>query len=194
MKFRPIITALAVLAGALTIPAAAHADAPICHNGVLSDDAGMNCADGLYAAAHGTTSTSSDPICTNGILSDDAGRNCPDGLYERTYGSGAAGATSSPAATAAARAPLSSGGAAVSSGGYGVPPESIAICESGGNPTTNTGNGFYGKWQFTLATWRSVTGLPGLPSDYSEAVQDAAAAKLYAGGAGAGNWPVCSRR
>ena len=29
--------------------------------------------------------------------------------------------------------------------------EAIAACESGGNPGTDTGNGFYGKYQFTLA-------------------------------------------
>ena len=32
--------------------------------------------------------------------------------------------------------------------------QAIAACESGGNPATDTGNGFYGKYQFTLATWR----------------------------------------
>ena len=36
--------------------------------------------------------------------------------------------------------------------------EAIAACESGGNPGTNTGNGFYGKYQFTLSTWQSVGG------------------------------------
>lgn len=76
----------------------------------------------------------------------------------------------------------------------GAPPESVAQCESGGNPRTNTGNGFYGKWQFTDATWHAVTGLPGHASDYSEATQDAGAAKLWRGGAGAGNWPVCGSR
>ena len=29
--------------------------------------------------------------------------------------------------------------------------EAIAACESGGNPGTDTGNGFYGKYQFDLA-------------------------------------------
>ena len=36
--------------------------------------------------------------------------------------------------------------------------EAIAACESGGNPATNTGNGFYGKYQFTQTTWASVGG------------------------------------
>ena len=36
--------------------------------------------------------------------------------------------------------------------------QAIAACESGGNPATDTGNGFYGKYQFTLETWQAVGG------------------------------------
>ena len=36
-------------------------------------------------------------------------------------------------------------------------------CESGGDYSTNTGNGFYGAYQFTLSTWASVGG-SGSPS------------------------------
>ena len=41
--------------------------------------------------------------------------------------------------------------AAGTTGGGGASPqlEAIAACESGGNPSTDTGNGFYGKYQFT---------------------------------------------
>ena len=42
----------------------------------------------------------------------------------------------------------------------------IAQCESGGNPSINTGNGYYGMYQFSLPTWRSVGG-SGLPSEAS---------------------------
>lgn len=69
--------------------------------------------------------------------------------------------------------------------------ESIAKCESGGNPSTNTGNGFYGKYQFTQSTWQSVGG-SGSPSAASEAEQDRRAAMLYAR-EGAAPWPVCGR-
>ena len=69
--------------------------------------------------------------------------------------------------------------------------EAIAACESGGNPATNTGNGFYGKYQFDLQTWASVGGT-GLPSNASEAEQDRRAAILYAR-SGATPWPVCGR-
>ena len=44
--------------------------------------------------------------------------------------------------------------------------DALAQCESGGNPTTNTGNGYYGMYQFSLPTWQSVGGT-GLPSDAS---------------------------
>ena len=69
--------------------------------------------------------------------------------------------------------------------------EAIAACESGGNPGTNTGNGFYGKYQFTLSTWQSVGGT-GNPAAASEAEQNRRAAMLYAR-EGAAPWPVCGR-
>ena len=53
--------------------------------------------------------------------------------------------------------------------------EAIAACESGGNPATNTGNGFYGKYQFTLSTWQSVGG-SGNPAAAGEAEQNKRAA------------------
>jgi hypothetical protein len=69
--------------------------------------------------------------------------------------------------------------------------QAIAACESGGNPRTDTGNGFYGKYQFTESTWASVGGR-GNPADASEAEQDRRAALLYAREGGA-PWPVCGR-
>ena len=70
--------------------------------------------------------------------------------------------------------------------------EAIAACESGGNPSTNTGNGFYGKYQFTQQTWAAVGG-SGNPAAAPEAEQDRRAAMLLAR-AGAGPvarlWPV----
>jgi hypothetical protein len=67
--------------------------------------------------------------------------------------------------------------------------EAIAACESGGNPSTDTGNGFYGKYQFDQSTWQSVGGT-GNPAAASEAEQDKRAAMLYQR-AGASPWPVC---
>jgi hypothetical protein len=65
----------------------------------------------------------------------------------------------------------------------------IAACESGGDYTTNTGNGFYGAYQFDQGTWASVGG-SGLPSDASPAEQDYRASLLYSR-AGSSPWPVC---
>ena len=67
--------------------------------------------------------------------------------------------------------------------------QAIAACESGGNPSADTGNGFYGKYQFTPATWQAVGG-SGNPAQAPEAEQDRRAAALLAQ-AGAGQWPVC---
>lgn len=65
----------------------------------------------------------------------------------------------------------------------------LRTCESGGNYSTNTGNGFYGAYQFDLQTWGSVGG-SGLPSDASPAEQDYRAALLWRS-RGSGPWPVC---
>lgn len=63
--------------------------------------------------------------------------------------------------------------------------------ESGGNYATNTGNGYYGAYQFSLPTWRALGGL-GLPSNAPPAVQDAMAQKLQAM-AGWNQWPQTSK-
>ena len=51
-------------------------------------------------------------------------------------------------------------------------------CESSNNYSINTGNGYYGAYQFDLATWRSVGG-SGYPYQASPAEQDARALILY---------------
>jgi hypothetical protein len=65
-------------------------------------------------------------------------------------------------------------------------------CESSGNYTENTGNGYYGAYQFTAGTWASL-GFAGLPSQAPPAVQDLAAQELQAR-RGWGQWPSCARR
>ncbi|CUU57765.1 Putative peptidoglycan binding domain-containing protein [Parafrankia irregularis] len=67
--------------------------------------------------------------------------------------------------------------------------EGLRQCESGGNYTTNTGNGYYGAYQFSAGTWRSL-GYSGLPHTAPPALQDEAALKL-ALRSGFGQWPVC---
>lgn len=65
-------------------------------------------------------------------------------------------------------------------------------CESGGNYAANTGNGYYGAYQFSLSTWRSL-GYGGYPHQASPATQDAAARRLQAR-SGWGQWPACARK
>jgi hypothetical protein len=65
-------------------------------------------------------------------------------------------------------------------------------CESGGRYDINTGNGFYGAYQFMLSTWNGL-GYPGYPHQASPQMQDEAAQKLQAR-SGWGQWPACTRR
>jgi len=68
--------------------------------------------------------------------------------------------------------------------------ESIAACESGGDPAAVSSDGAYrGKYQFDYGTWESVGG-SGDPAAASEAEQDYRAALLYSE-AGSNPWPVC---
>ncbi len=63
-------------------------------------------------------------------------------------------------------------------------------CESSGNYQDNTGNGYYGAYQFSLPTWEGL-GLTGLPSQALPAVQDSAAFTLYQHD-GWAPWPACA--
>lgn len=66
-------------------------------------------------------------------------------------------------------------------------------CEAGGVYTRNTGNGYYGAYQFSAATWRSMnTGYEYAHLAPPE-VQDDAARRLQAR-SGWGQWPACSKK
>ncbi len=84
----------------------------------------------------------------------------------------------------------------VSRGTSRTPPDSvwdkIAKCESGGNWSINTGNGYYGGLQFSAATWRSVGG-PGLPHQSSREVQ-IKYAKILQARSGWGQWGCAGAR
>jgi len=90
----------------------------------------------------------------------------------------------------AATAPSTTGASTVSgTGGAGGQLAAIRACESGGNYSTSTGNGFYGAYQFTRSTWESVGGT-GSPAAASPAEQDVRATALLAR-SGSSPWPVC---
>ena len=65
-------------------------------------------------------------------------------------------------------------------------------CESGGNYSINTGNGYYGAYQFALGTWRGL-GYSGYPHQASPGTQDQAARDLQER-SGWGQWPACARK
>jgi Transglycosylase-like domain len=67
--------------------------------------------------------------------------------------------------------------------------DAMAQCESGGNWSADTGNGFYGGLQFTPATWASHGG-SGSPAAASREEQIRVARNVLAT-QGLGAWPVC---
>jgi LysM repeat protein len=89
-------------------------------------------------------------------------------------------------AQASSPAPASSGG---------VNWAAIAACESGGNWSASTGNGFYGGLQFTEQTWLGYGGGRYAPSaNQATPAQQIAVAQQVLAGQGIGAWPVCGAR
>jgi uncharacterized protein YabE (DUF348 family) len=70
--------------------------------------------------------------------------------------------------------------------------DQLAQCESGGNWSINTGNGYYGGLQFNIDTWRAYGGT-GYPHENSREAQIAVATRLRdANGGSYGSWPSCA--
>jgi hypothetical protein len=90
------------------------------------------------------------------------------------------------AAAAAAQAQKSRSSTPPSGGVW----EELRMCESGGDYSADTGNGYYGAYQFLLSTWEGL-GFSGLPSSAPPAEQDQAAQELQSR-YGWGQWPACS--
>jgi hypothetical protein len=82
--------------------------------------------------------------------------------------------------------------AAANAGGDELIWQRLRNCEAGGRYNANSGNGYYGAYQFSAGTWRSL-GFSGLPHQAPPEIQDQAARKLQAR-SGWGQWPACSRR
>jgi peptidoglycan hydrolase CwlO-like protein len=66
----------------------------------------------------------------------------------------------------------------------------LRMCESSDNYAENSGNGYYGAYQFDPNTWTGL-GYPGRPDLEPPAMQDEAAQRLQAM-YGWGQWPACS--
>jgi hypothetical protein len=100
-----------------------------------------------------------------------------------------AAAVSVPQADPPATAPVSTA-APASSGGANW--SAIAACESGGNWSASTGNGFYGGLQFSEQTWLGYGGGQYASSaNQATEAQQIAVAQRVLGGQGIGAWPVC---
>lgn len=73
--------------------------------------------------------------------------------------------------------------------------DSVANCESSGNWSINTGNGFYGGLQFTHSTWIAYGGgAYANNANGATRAQQIAVAKKVLASQGPGAWPVCSVR
>ena len=70
--------------------------------------------------------------------------------------------------------------------------DEVAACESGGNWSTNTGNGYYGGLQFSQQTWEGFGGTEYASSaDQASKSQQIAVAERVLAEQGAGAWPNC---
>jgi hypothetical protein len=98
-------------------------------------------------------------------------------------------AARSSSSSAAAPAPKPAQASAPASGAW----QALAQCESGGNWSINTGNGYYGGLQFSASSWAGAGGTQyaALPHQATPAQQIATAEVLRANG-GWGHWPHCS--
>jgi nucleoid-associated protein YgaU len=73
--------------------------------------------------------------------------------------------------------------------------DQVAACESGGNWSINTGNGYYGGLQFSTGTWRSYGGAVYAPrADLASKGSQINVAERVLAGQGPGAWPVCGPR
>src|ERR671916_319175 len=102
-----------------------------------------------------------------------------------------------------ARAPVAAGATVVGFGVLSSPAQAatthdwtgVAECESGGNWSTNTGNGYYGGLQFSQSTWAGYGGTALAPrADLATPAEQVAIAENVLAGQGIGAWPTCGAR
>jgi len=72
---------------------------------------------------------------------------------------------------------------------YDASANSVAMCESGGDYSTNTGNGYSGAYQFADTTWQAAGGSTQSAYQASAEEQDAVFQDWYAQHPEA--WPNC---
>ncbi|MEU2109122.1 transglycosylase family protein [Streptomyces sp. NPDC087659] len=70
--------------------------------------------------------------------------------------------------------------------------DAVAQCESGGNWSINTGNGYYGGLQFSASTWAAYGGTAfASTADQASKSQQIQVAEKVLAGQGKGAWPHC---
>ena len=85
---------------------------------------------------------------------------------------------------------LATGTAANAASGW----DDVAACESGGDWSINTGNGYYGGLQFSASTWTGFGGAAYAPrADLATREQQIAVAERVLATQGKGAWPTCGR-
>lgn len=73
--------------------------------------------------------------------------------------------------------------------------DSLAQCESGGNWSINTGNGYHGGLQFSQSTWAAYGGTAYAPTaDQATREQQIAIAEKTQASQGWGAWPACTAK
>src|SRR3954447_3611537 len=136
------------------------------------------------AAAHATPRPVADFLPTT-----------PDAPSSHRLSRSVAGAGALVAAGAAGLVLLPTGGTADAQAAGGHDWSGVAQCESGGDWSINTGNGYYGGLQFSQSTWAAYGGTALAPrADLATAGQQIQIAEKVLGGQGVGAWPVCGKR
>ena len=103
-----------------------------------------------------------------------------------------------------AKAPVAAGATVVGFGVLSTPSQALAAtthdwtgvaeCESGGDWSINTGNGYYGGLQFGQPTWEDFGGLVYAPrADLATRAEQIAVAEKVLAVQGPGAWPTCGR-
>ncbi len=150
--------------------------------------------DSLIRANELTAPPQGSPV-NGGLVTSTQNQTSPPSSAAGGTAGGSAGSTTTPTTappttTAPTTGTGSTGDTGTGGGGAAGPWLALRECESGDNYAEDTGNGYYGAYQFSQATW-SALGYPGRPDLEPPAMQDAAAQKLQAE-AGWGQWPACS--
>ena len=86
---------------------------------------------------------------------------------------------------------LATGTAANAASGW----DDVAACESGGDWSINTGNGYYGGLQFSQSSWEAAGGTQYAPTaDLATREQQIAIAEKTQAAQGWGAWPACTAK